>query len=94
MVKYSQIYSQTYSQMQHTDRYSQHSSITAKWFSVRLRTTWLRVPVALQSLKTSDIAPVSSKEFLYIQAAIESGFAIKRVRDMIRKHSQIHCTDK
>ena len=32
---------------------------------------------------TSDIAPVSSKEFLDIQAIIESRFTLKRVRDMI-----------
>ena len=33
---------------------------------------------------TSDFAPVSSKEFLDIQATIECGFTLKRVRDMIR----------
>ena len=38
--------------------------------------------------KTSDIAPVSSKEFLDIQATIECGFTLKRVRDMIRTYSQ------
>ena len=36
-----------------------------------------------------DIAPVSSKEFLDIQATIECGFTLKRVRDMIRTYSQI-----
>ena len=33
---------------------------------------------------TSDIALVSSKEFLDIQAAIESGFTMKRVRGMMK----------
>ena len=37
-------------------------------------------PVAIT--ETSGIAPVSSKEFVDIQATIECGFALKRVRDM------------
>ena len=35
-----------------------------------------------------------TKEFLDIQATIECGFTLKRVRDMIRTYSQIHRTDK
>ena len=42
----------------------------------------------------SDIAPVSSEEFLEIQATIECGFTMKRVRDMIRAYSQMHRIDK
>ena len=42
----------------------------------------------------SDIAPVSSKEFLDIQATIECGFTMKRVRDMIRAYSQMDRIDK
>ena len=38
--------------------------------------------------------PVSSKEFLDIQANMECRFTLKRVRDMIRTYSQMHCTDK
>ena len=34
-----------------------------------------------------DFAPASSKEFLDIQATIECGFTLKRVRDMIRTYS-------
>ena len=34
------------------------------------------------------MAPVSSKEFLDIQATIECGFTLKRVRDKIRTYSQ------
>ena len=41
-------------------------------------------PVSVTS--TSDFAPVSSKEFLEIQATIECGFTLKRVRDMIRTY--------
>ena len=37
---------------------------------------------------TGDFAPVSSKEFLDIQAAIECGLTLKRVRDMMRTYSQ------
>ena len=43
-------------------------------------------PVAVTSL--SDFAPASSKEFLDIQATIECGFTLKRVRDMARTYSQ------
>ena len=57
-------------------------------FRVNLHSKWLWVRVPLQSLKTSDIAPVSSKELLDIQANIECGFTLKRVRDMIRTYSQ------
>ena len=42
-------------------------------------------PVGVTS--TSDIVPVSSKEFLDIQAAIGCGFTLKRVRDIIRIYS-------
>ena len=38
---------------------------------------------------TSDFAPASSKEFLDIQATIECGFTLKRVRGMIRTNSEI-----
>ena len=34
------------------------------------------------------MAPVSSKEFLDIQATIGRGFTLKHVRDMIRVYSQ------
>ena len=35
--------------------------------------------------------PVSSKEFLDIQATIECAFTLKRVRDMTRTYSQYGC---
>ena len=38
--------------------------------------------------QTSDMVPTSSKEFLDIQAAIECGFTLKRVHDMIRAYTQ------
>ena len=40
-----------------------------------------------------DIAPLSSKNFLEIQATIECRFTLKRVRDMIRTYGQMHRTD-
>ena len=43
---------------------------------------------SLQSLKTSEIAPVLSKEFLDIQATTECGFTLKRASDMIRPYRQ------
>ena len=36
---------------------------------------------------TSDFVPASSKEFLDIQATIEYGFTLKRVRGMTRTFS-------
>ena len=41
-----------------------------------------------------NIAPVSSKEFLDIQATIEYKFTLKRVLDMIITYNQTHFTDK
>ena len=48
-------------------------------------------PVAVTS--PSDFAPASSKEFLDIQATIECGFTLKRVRDMTRTYSYIDWID-
>ena len=44
-------------------------------------------PVVVTS--PSDFAPASSKEVLDIQATIECGFTLKRVRDMTRTYSQV-----
>ena len=46
-------------------------------------------PVTVTS--PSDFAPASSKEFLDIQATVECGFTLKRVRDMTRTYSQKTC---
>ena len=45
-------------------------------------------------VRVSEWIHTSSKEFLDIQANIESGFTLKRVRDMTRTYSQMHRTDK
>ena len=55
---------------------------------IELCCEYLSNPVAVTS--PSDFAPASSKEFLDIQATIECGFTLKRVRDMIKTYSQ--CT--
>ena len=47
-----------------------------------LETSAISNPVAVTY--TSDIAPVSSKEFLDIQVTIECGFTSKQVRSMIK----------
>ena len=39
-------------------------------------------------------ASASSEEFLFIQASIDCGFTLKRVRDMTRTYSQMHFIDK
>ena len=48
-------------------------------------------PIAV-TLIVPDTAPVLSKEFLDIQAAIECGFTLKCVHDMIRTYSQLKPT--
>ena len=64
----------------------------AKWSSVPLRTKWVRVP--MQSLKTLDIIPASSKKLLDIQTTIECGFTLKNIHELIIKSSEMHRTDK
>ena len=41
-----------------------------------------------ESSPTSNFAPASIKELLDIQATIECGLTLKRVRDMTRTYSQ------
>ena len=48
----------------------------------------------VSDIETSNVLPVSSKEFLDIQATIECRFTLKWVRDMIITYSQMHRTDK
>ena len=43
---------------------------------------------------TDSFPPGACKEFIDIQATIEPGFTLKRVRDMTRPYGQIHRTDK
>ena len=42
----------------------------------------------------SDFVPDSKKDFLHIQATIECGFNLKRVRDEIKTDCQMHRTYK
>ena len=49
-------------------------------------------PVAVTS--PSDFAPPSRKNFLDIEATIECGFTLKRLRDMARTYNQMFRTDK
>ena len=44
---------------------------------------------AIMFTSPSDFAPASSKEFLDIQATIECGFTLKRVRDMRRTYNHV-----
>ena len=65
--------------------------------SVRLGIKWLwvRIPSChLNRYQISDIAHVSSKEFLDIQATIGCRFILKHVRDVIITYSQMHRTNK
>ena len=47
----------------------------------------VKIESEIWSLSDCNWAPVSSKEFLDIQANIECGFTVKRVRDMTRTYS-------
>ena len=49
-------------------------------------------PFAITS--TLDFVPALSKDFLDIQATIECGLTLKRLRDMTRACSQMHLTDR
>ena len=50
------------------------------------------IPVPVTS--PSDLTPCSSKDFIVIQATIESRFTLKRVRHMPKKYSLMYYTDK
>ena len=49
-------------------------------------------PVAV--IYTLDFTPASSKQFLNNGATMECEFTLKSVRDMKRRYSQMHRTDK
>ena len=73
----------TYSQMYRTDKYSQHSrSFGQTDQMIELRCEYLPVQLLLRV----------RVPLLDIQAAIEFGFTLKRVRDMIRTNNQKQCT--
>ena len=54
-------------------------------------TSYRTVPSVFQ---TSDMVPVSSKEFFDIQATVECRFTLKLICDMIITYRQMHRTDK
>ena len=87
----------TYSQMHHTDKYSQqlnHLASLAKWPSVRLWTKWLWIRILLLSLKLQIWCLFSARSSLTFRHTLESRFTLKLVCDMIITYSQIHRTDK
>ena len=75
-----------------------HLTKLAKWLSCIMNTYLYRAFVCFYhvtyTFQTSDIAPVSSKEFLDIQATIEYRFTVNRISDMIIIYNQMHHTDK
>ena len=72
----------TYSQMNRTDNYLEGSQTFGQFGKM--------VEVAVT--QTLNFAPCSSVELLDIQTAIEFGFILKRVHDMMRRYSQLHHT--
>ena len=87
----------TYSQMNHTDKYSKHSSIIwPVWlngwvFDYELSGCGFESSCSYLIL---DFTPASSMEFLDIQATIKCGFTLTCVRNMISTYGQMHRTDK
>ena len=55
-----------------------------KLFNIFMRQT------LTDEVTATDFAPASNKEFLDIQATIEYGFTLKRVRDIIKTYSTIN----
>ena len=65
-----------------------HVPSFTKWQNFRLLNKWFWVWFHLQSVTwISDFDPASSKEFPDIQATIECGFTLKRLRYMKRIYS-------
>ena len=63
----------------------------------RNKTIWLLqvcYSLVCKHSAASDMVPVSSKEFLDIQATVECGFTLTLVHDMIKTYNQMHRTDK
>ena len=61
--------------------------LCCEYLSVRCIYLYVLVVSRTRFTYISDFAPASSKEFLDIQANIECGFTLKRVRDMTRTYS-------
>ena len=64
-----------------------HLASLAKWFSLA---KWLWIRIALPPFLTSNIAPVSIKEFLGIQVTTVYRFTLKRICDII--NTKFKCT--
>ena len=62
-----------------------HVTNLGKGLTVRLLTKWLLIPMPLQSLKLRNARYFWRKEFFEIQETIERGFALKRLRDVIKR---------
>ena len=65
-----------------------NNKITSDCNWIRTHNHLVHKPLSHFTTSPSDFAPASSKEFLDIQATIECGFTLKRVRDMIKTYSQ------
>ena len=86
-----------YSPVHCTDKYSEHSSVIwSVW-----RNGWLLIyKLVVQGLSLGAISYIldfplaSSKDFLDIDATIECGFTLKRVRDMTITYSPVYRTDR
>ena len=67
--------------------YSFKTSLT-KWLSVRLRSKWLGVPIAMLSLKRKIWRLLQARSSLTFRQTIECGFILKVVRDTIIAYNQ------
>ena len=66
----------------------------AKWLSVCLQIKVVMGSNSIAVTKTSNIAPVLSKEFVYIQETKECRFTLKRVNDILNLPVPIPNKDK
>ena len=72
-----------------------HLGVFAKCLSVGLRTKWFLVRVQLQSLNLQISCLLGgSSSLTFRQPTKESGFTLKRVRDMTRTYSEMHSTER
>ena len=88
----------TYSQMHHTDTYSQHNSIIWPvllngWMLV-YKLGWLWVQIKLLSLNFQIWRLLVARNSLTFRQTIECKFPLKLVREMIISCSQMHSTDR
>ena len=95
-LKHLRVMTRIYSQMHHTDMYSEHSLIILPVSSngsvFVYEPSFFGVDSSCSHLKFR-FHTCFEQELLEIQETTECGFTLKRVRDITRTYSQMHGTD-